>query len=78
MLTEFEEFRKEILSEMGKKPSYYRNGQFVFNYIDENYGVARIVQFKDKIDCFYNDNNIENFIKVSFEELAKMKEAQIK
>lgn len=76
MSAEFKKFREEILSEMKNKPSYYRDGQFVFNYIDENYGVARTVQFKDKIDCFYNDKNIEDFIAISFEELVKMKEKQ--
>ncbi len=72
MSAEFKKFREGIFSAMKNKPSYYRDGQFVFNYIDENYGVARTVQFKDKIDCFYNDKNIEDFIAVSFKEFTKM------
>lgn len=45
------------------KPRWSRKGQFVFNYIDCVYGVARDVQYKDNIDCFYDDNLIDEFIK---------------
>ena len=44
------------------KPKSWREGQFVFNYIDVVYGVARFVQFEDKIDCFYDDSQIDAFI----------------
>jgi hypothetical protein len=62
-----EEFRKEVFDELSKKPKEWRNGQFVFNYIDEKFKVARTVQFKYGIDCFYDDNEIENFINKSFD-----------
>lgn len=65
----FEEFKNEVLTanEMGHKPQCWRDGQFVFNYIDEKYGVARSVQFIDGVDCFYDDSKIEEFITRSYE-----------
>ena len=63
----FEEFRNEVLTAMENKPKEWRDGQFVFNYIDEKYGVARGVQFVDGVDCFYDDSKIEEFITRSYE-----------
>ena len=57
------ELKIEVLKAMENKPKEWRNGQFVFNYIDENYApVARQVQFRDGIDCFYRDDMIDQFI----------------
>lgn len=65
-----EEFIQDIYSKMSDKPKDWRRGQFVFNYIEENYGdVAREVQFQDKIDCFYNDDKIEEFIEACHKRL---------
>jgi len=65
-----EEFIQDIYSEMTNKPKEWRKGQFVFNYIEDNYGdVAREVQFQDKIDCFYNDDKIEEFIEACYKRL---------
>jgi hypothetical protein len=58
----FEELRREIIEAMKNKPYFIREGQFVFNYIDEKYGVARAIQFQDKIDCFHDDTQINKFI----------------
>jgi hypothetical protein len=58
----FDDLKKEVMTQMENKPSCWRNGQFVFNYIDEKYGVARTVQFVDKIDCYYLDEKIDDFI----------------
>lgn len=44
------------------KPKDWRKGQFVFNYIDANYGVARAAQFEDRVDCFFRDDKIDEFI----------------
>ena len=45
------------------KPEGWREGQFVFNVIKDYFGsVAREVQFKDGVDCFYDDKQIDNFI----------------
>lgn len=63
------EFYNEIKNAIKNRPSYYRKGQACFNYIDEKYGVARIVQFKYRIDCFYDDSKINDFIDASYEEL---------
>jgi hypothetical protein len=58
----YEDLNNEVMTQMANKPSNWRKGQFVFNYIDEKYNVARAVQFVDKVDCFYDDKNIDNFI----------------
>lgn len=62
-----EEFRTDVLTAMKNKPKEWRDGQFVFNYIDEKYRVARYVQFIEDVDCFHNDNCIESFIARSYE-----------
>lgn len=66
MLT-FNEFKKDILDEVENCPKSWRKGQSVFNIIEDKYGVARSVQFEDGIDCFYNDNEIEQFITNSYQ-----------
>jgi hypothetical protein len=63
----FEVFRNEVLTAMYSKPKKWRDGQFVFNHIDVEYGVARSVQFIDGVDCFYDDSKIEEFITRSYE-----------
>lgn len=67
----FEEFRNEVLDYANNhKPKEWRRGQTVFNYIDEHYNVARRVQFIDKVDCFHNDNLIDQFILLSYRQLC--------
>ena len=61
------EFKEDIYEALANKPKQYRKGQFVFNYIDCVYGVARDVQYKDKVDCFHDDTKIDEFIKLSAE-----------
>ena len=58
-----EEMKKEIYSH--ERPANWREGQFVFNMVDELYGVARIAQFHYGVDCFYWDDMIDEFIEVS-------------
>ena len=60
-----EELKKEI-SEI-EFPQNWRKGQSVFNYIDNVYGIAKTIQFKYGIDCFYNDNNIDEFLNKAVE-----------
>ena len=62
----YEDFKKEIEQVIKNRPCCYRKGQAVFNYIDEKYGVARTVQFYYNIDCFYKDDNIDDFIECSW------------
>lgn len=56
------ELHDEVYAWMPEKPERWREGQYIFNYIDVVYGVARFVQFEDKIDCFYDDSQIDAFI----------------
>ena len=57
------QLKDEVFTSMKKnKPVYWRKGQYVFNYINEVYGVARIAQFKYGVDCFYIDDKIDEFI----------------
>lgn len=58
----FEQFKLDVFTSISHCPKNWRKGQSVFNIIDENYGVARDVQFKDHVDCFYNDSKIEEFL----------------
>ena len=64
-----EEFKNSIYSI--EKSSNWRDGQFVFNTIDELYKVARKVQFENNIDCFYDDSKINQFIVACFNEINK-------
>ena len=67
----FEELRQEIIEAMKHKPLFIREGQFVFNYIDEKYGVARDIQFQDNIDCFHDDSQINTFIAKATQRIGK-------
>lgn len=64
-----EELKDEVYTAMGDKPQQWRDGQFVFNYIDYKYKVARRIQFQDHIDCFYNDDKIDAFLKCAVERI---------
>lgn len=69
----FDELNKEVLGAMvDLKPKEWRNGQFVFNYIDAKYGVARYVQFTEGVDCFYVDEYIDKFIEKAVEVINKL------
>ena len=72
----YDNFRNNIIHLMEtEKPKQWRNGQFVFNYIESVYGqVARISQFRDGIDCFYIDENIDAFIKNCYEIIKNFEE----
>ena len=61
MLT-YENFISGLWAAVNKCPTNWRQGQKVFNVIDEVYGIARDVQFKDGVDCFYDDKKIDEFI----------------
>lgn len=69
----YEDLYNEVYSAMEDKPNNWRKGQFVFNYIDQKYKVARAVQFVDGVDCFYNDDAIEQFIVHSVEKINAVK-----
>ena len=67
--------KEELLSKIkpSKRPEHLRKGQYIFNWIDQHFqipeqfnfkncSIARQVQFIDKIDCFYDDSKIDEFI----------------
>ena len=67
----FEEFQNEVLGWVDNhQPKEWRRGQAVFNYIDETYNVARQVQFIDNVDCFYDDELIDQFILLSYKQVC--------
>lgn len=67
----YEDFRNKVLSEVEKAPKEWRKGQAVFNIIDSQYGVARTVQFGNGVDCFYNDDVIEEFMLLAYRNLIE-------
>ena len=67
MLTK-QEFEVPIWEEVKKRPSFIRRGQAVFNATEEIYGgIAREVQFNDRIDCFYDDSQINAFLEAAYQ-----------
>lgn len=58
----FESFKQDILSKASKRNHNIRLGQEVFNIVNEEYHVARKVQFVDGVDCFYDDSKIDDFL----------------
>ena len=58
------------------RPSQWREGQYVFNYIDEVYGVAREAQFKHRVDCFYWDEKIDKFIETCANIITQLENEQ--
>lgn len=62
----FDEFKNFVMNAVDKCPKEWRKGQAVFNVVDEMFGVARTIQFKDGVDCFYNDYNIDKFLELAF------------
>lgn len=67
-----EELKTEVYTAMRDKPKDCRNGQFVFNYINKAYGVATTVQFRDGVDCFYNDDAIDDFLRCCVEWINRL------
>ena len=71
---ERKDFEEEVLDYANnRKPKSWRVGQAVFNYIDNQYGVARDVQFKENVDCFYDDKLIKDFLRLSYNRIRKKK-----
>lgn len=70
----YEEFRNECLAVAENRSKYLRKGQAIFNYVDERYGVAREAQYAYKIDCYYLDEKIEEFIKCTYTILKDLNE----
>lgn len=62
----YEEFASAISSKVKSTPTSWRYGQAVFNIVDYEYGVARDVQSIDNVDCYYNDDLVEEFLKKAY------------
>ena len=65
---DFEMFKETVKNFVKIAPKCWRKGQAVFNVIDYIFGVAREVQFGCGVDCFYNDDAIDEFIAKSYEQ----------
>ncbi len=64
-----EEFLLDVQAKVSDTPREWRLGQAIFNVVDAFYGVARDVQFIDKIDCFYDDGfdgSIDQFLEAAW------------
>ena len=66
VLDDFNKFEALCKEQLVNKPANWRDGQTIFNFVDEVFGVARHVQFKNNVDCFYDDRYIDEFIKKSY------------
>lgn len=68
-----EKFIKQVSERVSQTRSpHERLGQAVFNYTERTFGeVARQVQFEDRIDCFYNDDAIADFLCAVYDRLSK-------
>ena len=71
----FEEFKQEIEKEIANSPKEWRKGQACYNIIDKKYNqilskVALDVLYYD-FDPFYDDEKIEDFLKLVYNELNK-------
>ena len=69
-----EEFLKNIVDEVKAYP-YQRYGQSVFNAIEKLYGVSRVVQFHDGIDCFWENEHtelVDQFIDKAYEAYVEL------
>lgn len=66
----YEEFKAYIMAEVKKyRKPFMRKGQAVFNIVDSHFGVAREVQFQDRIDCFHRDQDIEAFLQAAWKRI---------
>ena len=62
----YNEFVSDIMNLVQECPRYWRIGQSIFNIVDAKYGVARTCQFEYNVDCFYDDNQIEPFLRICY------------
>ena len=61
------EFISDVMSLTEECPKCWRKGQSIFNVVNAKYHVARDCQYLYGIDCFYDDDQIEPFLRKSFE-----------
>ena len=68
----FKQLKKEITSNPDFKKIKSNKGQFVFNYIEQNYKVGKIILSEEKIDCYYDESLIDDFILKATEWINKL------
>lgn len=62
----YEEFKEDVLKEIKKMPPQWRKGQKIFNYIDYKYHLGNDLMYKHHVDCYYDDNLIDEFMKTAY------------
>lgn len=63
---------QHIVNQCKSSSNNLRKGQMIFNECYRIYGdVVSQVQFVDKVDCFYNDGCIDDFLNKLVERLSK-------
>lgn len=73
---DMQEFFTEVTSWAStERPRTWRYGQAVFNYVETAYGVSRKVQYRDRIDCFYDDNQVGPFIQSAWKWIEEAKKS---
>lgn len=68
----FEEFITDVYNAINHRPLAWRRGQACFNFIESKYHVGRIVQFDRHVDCFCNDELIDEFVETAWKEVEKL------
>lgn len=64
-------FVQQVQNQTELFPESWRLGQKIFNAVEALFeGLGRDVQFGDGIDCFYDDNQIGNFLTAAYDRLA--------
>ena len=64
MIMTLKQLQNEVFAVLKNKPSCYTKGQYVYNYIDFEYGVAKDVKNQDGIDCREDDTKIDLFVEL--------------
>lgn len=62
-----EVFLRKIYEEAKKTQPTQRKGQSIFNATELLYQVGRVVQMHNGIDCFYDDNKINQFLDLAYD-----------
>lgn len=56
-------FKEKLFNYRNLFSKEWRDGQFVFNVIDDVFpSLGRYIQFEKHIDCFYDDSKIDSFL----------------
>lgn len=75
----FDKFRQDALKRAEQRGEYMRKGQFIYidcmsRYYKQLVELERYTpELFSKVDCFYNDNNIDTFLEAIYENINKTK-----